>query len=143
MLNWCNHGTLDGAQGDTGRWTIPQAEVHRLLDERRAAGRDRGRIARSEAANLSPAEAREWIERATALEREIGRLEGELRTRRELTEKTESTVRDELVRERERGERLDAQLRELRERGSGRGFWSRLFGGGAAKRRGNGRRRGG
>jgi chromosome segregation ATPase len=59
-----------------------------------------------------------------ALQRELGRLEGRL----ELTEQADSTLREQLVRERqradqerERAQRLEAELAERR-----RGFW-RLF----------------
>ena len=40
--------------------------------------------------------------------------EAELRTRLELTAQTESTLREELARERERADRLEAELREAR-----------------------------
>lgn len=56
----------------------------------------------------------------------------ELRTRLELTEKTQSTIEDErnrlleeLDREKERGEQLQAELEAERSKG----FWQRLFGG--------------
>jgi hypothetical protein len=56
----------------------------------------------------------------------------ELRTRLELTEKTQSTIEDErnrlleeLAREKERGEQLQAELEAERSKG----FWQRLFGG--------------
>lgn len=61
------------------------------------------------------------------LKREIGRLQGRL----EIEERAESTVREERdrlleerTRERERAERLEAELRDAR-----RSWWSRLFGG--------------
>ncbi len=61
------------------------------------------------------------------LEREIGRLQGRL----ELEERAESTVREERDRlleernrERERADRLEAELAQAR-----KGFWRRLFGG--------------
>ena len=56
----------------------------------------------------------------------------ELRTRLELTEKTQSTIEDErdrlleeLAREKERGEQLQAELEAERSKG----FWQRMFGG--------------
>jgi hypothetical protein len=48
-----------------------------------------------------------------------------MRARAELTATTESTLREQLERERERADRLEAELRDER----GRGFWARLFGG--------------
>ncbi len=69
------------------------------------------------------------------LQRELGRLEGRL----ELTEVAESTLREQLERERQRadderdraeaerkrGERLEEELREPR-----RSWWRKMFGGG-------------
>jgi predicted nuclease with TOPRIM domain len=56
----------------------------------------------------------------------------ELRTRLELTEKTQSTIEqerhrllEELAQEKERGEKLQAELEAERSKG----FWRRLFGG--------------
>lgn len=80
----------------------------------------------SEAA-VWPPEAREALAKERpALQRELGRLEGRL----ELTEQADSTLREQLERERqradqerERTQRLEAELAERR-----RGFW-RLFGG--------------
>jgi septal ring factor EnvC (AmiA/AmiB activator) len=69
----------------------------------------------------SPVEAREWVEKVEVLQRELGRLEGRL----ELTEQAESTLRDSLERERERADRLEAELQQERSKG----FWQRLFGG--------------
>lgn len=54
------------------------------------------------------------------LQRELGRLEGRL----ELTEVAESTLREQLHRERERADRAEAALETERSKG----FWSRLFG---------------
>jgi hypothetical protein len=58
------------------------------------------------------------------LERALGRLEGEMRARAELTAVTESTLRESLERERERADRLEEELREAR-----RSWWRRMFGG--------------
>jgi hypothetical protein len=67
------------------------------------------------------ADAREWIEKVEALQRELDRLE--------LTEVTESTLREALERERERADeerdranRLEEELREAR-----RPWWRRVF----------------
>jgi hypothetical protein len=67
------------------------------------------------------------IVEVAALERELGRLKGRL----ELTERAESTLREQLDRERQRtelerqrAERLEAQLEEAR-----RPWWRRLLGG--------------
>ena len=115
-------GGLAGERDEaSGRWSIPQRAVHAMLEERRE------REALSEAAQ-NPVEAQEWLERVSGLERELGRLQGRL----ELTEVTESTLRESLERERQRADRLERQLEEERQRleeERRRGFWSRLFGG--------------
>jgi excisionase family DNA binding protein len=122
-------GEMEGSR-DPGsdRWRIPQHAVHARLEQRRPPEAPR-----------TSADAREWIERVTELERELGRLEGRL----EITEVAESTLREQLERERERAdgerdrllrEREAAQeearrLREELETERGKGFWQRLFGG--------------
>jgi excisionase family DNA binding protein len=111
-------GELEGSRDPVSdRWRIPQHAVHARLEQRRP----------SEAPKTS-ADAREWIERVTELERELGRLEGRL----ELTEVAESTLREQLERERERADRLEertAQLRDELEDERSKSFWARLFGG--------------
>ncbi len=113
-------GRIEGQRAEGG-WKLFRYSVHSFRDERR----DREGL--REAAQ-SPPEAREWIERVNTLQRELGRLEGRL----ELTERAESTLREDL--ERERSERREAQeearrLREELEAERAKGFWSRLFGG--------------
>jgi excisionase family DNA binding protein len=121
-------GGLAGERDEaSGRWSIPQRAVHGMLEERRERG------ALSEVAQR-PVEAQEWLERVSGLERELGRLQGRL----ELTEVTESTLRESLEREQQRADRLERQLEEERQRleeerqrleeERQRGFWSRLFG---------------
>jgi septal ring factor EnvC (AmiA/AmiB activator) len=106
-------GELEGHRDEQGRWHVAQHEVHRLIEERREIA-----DAPPEAPT-SLVDAREWIERATALERELGRLEGRL----ELEETTRSTLEEQLRRERERADRLEAELAERR-----RGWFRRFFG---------------
>ena len=104
-------GELEGTRDPVSdRWRIPQHAVHARLEQRRP----------SEAPRTS-ADAREWIERVTELERELGRMEGRL----QITEVAESTLRESLERERERADRLESELRDERSKG----FWARLFGG--------------
>ena len=117
-----DRGELEARQDDRGRHLIAQRAVHAMLEERRASG---------EIADEAPRggeEARELRERVEALQRELGRLEGRL----ELTEWTESTMREERERlehllEGERNERL--RLQEELDAERGKGFWQRLFGG--------------
>jgi hypothetical protein len=117
-------GELEGVRDERGRWHVYRREVHRLLEERRGGP---SKEAPSEARE-APESDREWADsRVAALERELSRLKGRL----ELTERAESTLREELDRERQRtelerqwAERLEAQLEEAR-----RPWWRRLLGG--------------
>jgi excisionase family DNA binding protein len=141
-------GKVDGVRTEDG-WKIFRYSVHAFRDRRGDHTPTRG-------GRESSSEAREWIERVAALERELGRLEGRL----ELTERAESTMREDrerlledLDRERERAaqeqaraeevqrdaeqfirDREEAQeearlLREELEAERSKGFWRRLFGG--------------
>jgi len=103
-------GELEGSRDVNGRWRIPQHAVHARLDRRGP------RESRAPSADVS-----EWVDRIAELERALGRAEA----RAELTEETHSTTREALEHERERADKLAAELAELR----GRGFWARLFGG--------------
>ena len=106
-------GVLEGERMADG-WQLLRKSVHEFRDSRPASRTP------SEAPAWPP-EAREALARAEGLQRELGRLEGRL----ELTEVTESTLREQLERERERADRLEGELRDERSRG----FWARLFGG--------------
>ena len=113
-------GRIEGERAEGG-WKLFRYSVHSFRDERREREAPQGVSGTSE-------NVREWIERTNALQRELGRLEGRL----ELTERAESTLREDL--ERERSERQEAQqearrLREELEAERSKGFWSRLFGG--------------
>ena len=105
-------GELEGSRDVNGRWQIPQHAVHARLDRR---GPRESRVAGQ------AVDAAELIDRIAALERALGRAE----ERGELTEQAHSTTREQLERERERADRLESELAELRNRG----FWARLFGG--------------
>jgi molecular chaperone GrpE (heat shock protein) len=106
-------GELEGHQDDTGRWHVARHEIHRMLEERR------------ESPSLSPTETSETVQDLRDLERSLGRLEGRL----ELSERAESTIREErdrLIREleEERSERrrLQEELDEAR-----KPWWRKLF----------------
>jgi excisionase family DNA binding protein len=107
-------GELEGMRDPvTERWRIPQHAVHARLEKREPRE-----------APQRPQEARELQARVEDLARELGRVEGEFRARQELSEVTESTLREALERERDRADRLEEELREERSKG----FWARLFG---------------
>ncbi len=121
-------GELEGHKADNGRWRIPKHDVHRLIEERR---RQAALNAPLEALGGSQ-EAAELRLRVEDLQYQLGRLEGRL----ELTERAESTMQQErerliadLERERERAERLEAELEQAR-RDAARPWWRRMFGGG-------------
>ncbi len=120
-------GEIAGERLENGRWRIPQGAVHELLEERR---KDRNResgnrdnLAQSpqtapDTSLSGPESVRELLSRVESLSRELGRSEARL----ELTELTESSVREErdrlrleLEREREERRRLSDQLLKLRE----------------------------
>jgi excisionase family DNA binding protein len=108
-------GELEGERDPvTERWKIPQHVVHARRENRRASE-----------ASRSLSTARELQERIEELARQLGRVEGEYKARAELSEITESTLRESLQRERERADRLEVELKEERSKG----FWARLFGG--------------
>ena len=115
---------IEGTRDAEGNWRLDKASVHGFRDERRSSKPREGPRSRSN--RQDP-----W-DRVTELERALGRVEGEMRARAELTATTESTLREQLEREREqlerereRADRLEGELRDERSRG----FWARLFGG--------------
>jgi len=124
-----DRGELKAHQDDRGRHLIPQRAVHAMLEERRDSSADAvGAAISSPETTRSTQEARELRERVEGLQRELGRLEGRL----ELTERTESTLREERERlegllEEERAERR--RLQEELDAERGKGLWRRLFGG--------------
>jgi excisionase family DNA binding protein len=103
---------LEGTHDINGRWQIPQRAVHERMDSRPREPR----VSRGAAVDVG-----ELIERLAQAEHARGQAEARL----QLTEDAESTTREALERERERADRLESELAELR----GRGFWARLFGG--------------
>ena len=120
-------GELEGYREEgtpSGPWRIPRHEVHALLREE-CPGRSSETPAVALGAFESAAELRERVE---VLMRELARAEA----RAESEERVASTLRAQRVQLlaernalRERAQRLERELAELR----GRGFWQRLFGG--------------
>src|SRR5215212_1109313 len=101
-------GKVEGVRSDDG-WKLFRYSVHDFRDRREAQTPVRGEREPS-------LEARGWIERVTTLERELGRLEGRL----ELTERAESTMREErerlledLSREKERATQEEERAEEM------------------------------
>lgn len=109
-------GELEGYQDETGRWHVARHEIHRMLEERRES-QPGGTTEASESFAVS----RDLRD----LERQLGRLEGRV----ELSERAESTIRDErdrligeLEEERSERRRLQSELDEAR-----RPWWRKLF----------------
>jgi len=105
-------GILEGTRDPaSGRWSIAARSVTAAMPDRPP-----------KASQDSPDSAEEVAElraRVEDLQRELGRLEGRL----ELTEVAESTLRQQLVRERGRADRLEDELKDAR-----RPWWRRIFG---------------
>jgi hypothetical protein len=115
-------GELEGRRDQmSGRWFADKRAVHALKEERDAKREARAPARRPSETPQTPVEALQYQERLEALARELGRLEGRL----QLTEQAESTLREQLERERERAVRAEAELQAERSKG----FWARMFGG--------------
>ena len=118
---------IEGTRDAEGNWRLDKASVHTFRDDRRSSKPREGSRRRPKRSDSSTA----W-DRVTELERALGRLEGEMRARAELTATTESTLRESLEREKERADRLEERAEKLRdelEAERSKGFWVRLFGG--------------
>ena len=116
-------------EGINERYLVSVDSLYNLRDRRKSQGKLRGNVRRSSARPVTLGEATAEAVRGTAvdmLRETLASLEthiaqnAELRARLELTEKAESTLREELERERrqllddverERAERLEAQQR--------------------------------
>ena len=99
----------------TGRWRVEARSVTAAMEERPPKA--------SQEPSESPESVRAYRERVEELQRELGRLEGRL----EITEVAESTLREQLQRERERADRLEEELRDARQ-AAARPWWRRIFG---------------
>jgi excisionase family DNA binding protein len=94
-------GELRGVRDEVGHWEVDARSVHELLNERREAF----------------SEALEDLQRLSELEAEVRELRyllGRAEARVELEAQAESNLREVLERERERADRLEAELREIR-----------------------------
>ncbi len=116
VIQLITEGDLEGDKDEDGRWRIPQRAVHARLGDRPPRS--------SESREDAPGAARDLEARVADLSYRLGRAEA----RAELTERAESTLQEQLIRERERADRLEAELASLRAERE-KGFWRRLFGG--------------
>ncbi len=105
-------GELKGTRDQiSGRWRLEARSVTEAMEDRPPKA--------SETPLDAPERAAEHEAGIRALERELGRLEGA----RELEAITQSTLREQLQRERERADRLEEELRL-----ANRPWWSRIWG---------------
>lgn len=127
-------GQLEGERDEMlDRWRIPRAAVHALRDSRREASESPLRAPTTPAVDM------------LAVVRDLENQLGYMRARAELTERAESTLREDVERERkradeerkradeerERADRLEERAEQVRdelEAERSKGFWSRLFG---------------
>jgi hypothetical protein len=118
--------------GVTKRWLVSIDAVQALRDQRIASG-EMPRARRGDAASGASAAANavnvaELVAELRNLEHRLGRAEA----RAELTEHTESSLREDLERVREERRRHQEEAERLRaelEAERSKGFWKRLFGG--------------
>jgi excisionase family DNA binding protein len=105
-------GDLEGTRDSTtGRWRVAAHSVTAAMPKRPPKPSQEPPEGSQEAADLRL--------RVEDLQRQLGRLEGQ----RELEVVTQSTLREQLQRERERADRLEEELRDAR-----RPWWRRIFG---------------
>src|SRR5215212_7660077 len=167
VRNYILNGDLAGRKEKEGineRYVVSVDSLYALRDRRKQEGKLRGKVRRTARRPEGTAEGSTELVRETAvdmLRETLASLEthiaqnAELRARLELTERAESTLREELERERrqyqedvqlERSERLEQErarleaeqrraeeesqsLSEELESERSKGFWRRLFGG--------------
>lgn len=143
VRRFIERGKLEGRKverGIVGTWEVSIDSLHALRSRRGADGHVRSKTAEESAATDIPADSVTDILRELTLRLEQrAASEAELRSRLELTERTESTIREErnrllaeLEREREEHKQTQEEARQLREElesERSKGFWRRLFGG--------------
>jgi excisionase family DNA binding protein len=120
-----DRGELEARQDERGRHLIPQRAVHAMLEERRERADAVAELAAEPGVAGATEEAPELRRRVEDLQRELGRLEGRL----ELTERTESTLREERERLAQLLEEERAERRKLQERleEAQLPWWRRMF----------------
>lgn len=122
---------LEG-KGRDKRYLVSVSSLEALRDKRQSEGKlPLNRRATAEDEDIG-AELGQWMRELTARLETRAAENAELRTRLELTEKADSTLREQLERERERADRLEERAEKLRgelEAERSKGFWARLFGG--------------
>jgi hypothetical protein len=117
---------LEG-EGRDKRYFVSVSSLEALRDKRQSEGKlplnRRGTTENEDVGDVG-ADLGQWVRELTARLETRAAENAELRTRLELTENADSTLREQLDRERERADRLEEELREAR-----RSWLSRMFGG--------------
>ncbi len=116
------HGEPQG-EGVKRTWYVSIDSLNALRAQRLAEGSIGENYREDSAEGIAEGVAEAMRGLAERLASESARA-AEFRTRWELTERTESTLRESLARERERADRLEAELQASR-----RSWWRRMFGG--------------
>jgi hypothetical protein len=142
VRRFIDRGQLEGrkvTEGIVETWEVSIDSLYALRDKRISEGQVRRNVPRKSVESQGAADTTDYIRDLTDRLLRISSEAAELRTRLELTFKTESTLQEERDRlrqdwERERQERQEAQeeaqrLREELVAERSKGFWQRLFGG--------------
>jgi len=127
-------GELDAKEeqeGITERYLVSVDSLYALRDRRKAKTKQDKSFRGDSALRQIEGNTTELLREAIAWLETRAAENAELRTRLELTAQTDSTLREQLERERTRADRLDAETRELREQlaDARQPWWRRLFGG--------------
>jgi hypothetical protein len=134
IRNMIYRGELDAKEEREGiaeRYLVSVDSIYALRDQRKPKTKQDKNFRGNSARRQNQGNTTELLREA------IGRLEtraaenAELRTRLELTVQTDSTLREQLEREKTRADRLEEETRELREKleAAQQTWWRRLFGG--------------
>lgn len=134
IRNMIYRGELDAKEeqeGITERYLVSVDSLYALRNRRKAKTKQDKRFRGDSAQRQIEGNTTELLREAIARLETRAAENAELRTRLELTAQTDSTLREQLERERTRADRLDAETRELREQlaDAQQPWWRRLFGG--------------
>lgn len=139
VRRFIDRGELEGRkvkEGIVEAWEVSINSLQELRDRRGQEVRGRGTVRRKSAEGHTQADATsDMADMLRDLTAELVRSSSEaaeLRTRLELTERTESSLKEDLERVREERQRHQEEAQRLREELAderSKGFWRRLFGG--------------
>jgi predicted RNase H-like nuclease (RuvC/YqgF family) len=134
IRNMIYRGELDAKEeqeGITERYLVSVDSLYRLRDQRKSKAKAEDDFRQSSAKRQNGGNTTELLREAMARLETRAAENAELRTRLELTEQTDSTLREQLERERARADQLVEETRELREKleEARQPWWRKLFGG--------------